>query len=79
MKPINKLSLELTAQLLPVVREIEPTIDRITEAGISEDGVIVCTAQTGKAQGKRTSESIVEHRFSRRKTGENSWIYSGVR
>jgi phage gp29-like protein len=56
-----KLNPESIAQLLPVVQEIEPTIDRITDAGISEDGVIVCTAQAGKSQfGIRIEDSQIE-------------------
>jgi hypothetical protein len=56
-----KLNPESIAQLLPVVQEIEPTIDRITDAGISEDGVIVCTAQAGKSQvGIRIEDNQIE-------------------
>jgi phage gp29-like protein len=61
MKPVNKLSLELTAQLLPVVQEIEPTIDQITDAGIFEDGIILCMAQAGKSQfGIRIEDGQIE-------------------
>jgi hypothetical protein len=43
------------------MQEIEPTIDGITDAGISEDGIIICTAQAGKSQfGIRIEDGQIE-------------------
>jgi phage gp29-like protein len=54
---------ELIARLLPVVKEADPEIDRITSAGILEDGSIICAAAIGNEQiGIKIQNGQVETR-----------------